>query len=531
MLSSVYHRRPRRIRAAFIALIAACAGLLAAPSAGVAEVGPHACIRDCFVLTGVTFDGVTAYPIADLAPLYDDLLAREIGTEDLVALAQSITDKYRADGYFLSRAVVPLQPPTGGLARITVYEGYVAEVLYEGDRSSAAERLATAIKGRKPLRLKDMDRQLSLVSDLPGIRARTRLEPVLDDPAQHKMVVELRARRLAGSLYVDNRGAESAGPWQAYARGALNSAFQSGDQLSVGVFTIPQDPREFTQVEIAYVTQLRAGIHARAAISGSRSKNGSAALSTTFGQESAAINLRLFAPLKRGRDGSLWLSGGFDARRVEQDWTRGGSADELRIVRLGAYGDRKWSAGYSTGLVQMSRGLAVAGATTRKSSTRSRWNADGQFWKANAQLSHYKDLGANAGIYWSVDGQWSSEGLLGSEEFALGGLPYGRAYNYSEIVGDRGIAGVVELRAGWRPQTRGISFLQTYAFLDGGRVWNLDAPVGWRSASLRSAGVGLRLQVGDRLNVRLEASRPLARAPFERKDKDWRPFISVTSTF
>jgi hemolysin activation/secretion protein len=110
---------------------------------------------DCFVLTSLTIDGVTAYPLRDLAPLYADYLAREISQEDLVRIAQAITDKYRSDGYFLSRAVVPPQGPQRGQARIFVYEGYVGEVEVVGDAAPAFEALLGGLAERRPLRLAD----------------------------------------------------------------------------------------------------------------------------------------------------------------------------------------------------------------------------------------------------------------------------------------------------------------------------------------------------------------------------------------
>src|SRR6185503_453233 len=126
--------------------------------------------HDCFVLTGLTVDGVTAYPLKDLAPLYDAALAREISPDDLVRIAQAITDKYRADGYFLSRAVAPPQGGPPGHARIRVYEGYIDEVKVTGDAAPALQTLLAGLTEHRPLRLTDLERRLTLATDLPGVR-------------------------------------------------------------------------------------------------------------------------------------------------------------------------------------------------------------------------------------------------------------------------------------------------------------------------------------------------------------------------
>lgn len=505
----------------------------ATPARPPAEIAaPSPCSADCFVLTGLTIDGVTAYPMKELAPLYADELAREVGMADLVAIAQRITDKYRADGYFLTRAVVPRQADASGHARIRVYEGYVSEVAYDGDRAAATavKQLMGPVAGAKPLRLSEVDRRLALASDLPGVKVHTRLEPVLEDPAEHKLVVESQTRRFNGSLYVDNRGSRSSGPWQAYGRGAMNSAIRSGDQLSLGVLTTPVDPKEFTQGEIAYSAPLRGGGQIRTSVSASKAQTGSRAVNE-FGNESRAFGLRLSVPIERRRDRSLWVAGGVDARRVEQDWTGGEAVDELRVARIASHGDITWRGGYSTGFIQVSRGLDILGATDTVSNRRSRRDADGQFWKVNAQASHYRDIGKRAGIYVSAEGQWADRPLLGSEEFSAGALPYGRGYNYGEIMGERGIAGQVELRTGWDPKLRPLTFFQAYTFLDGAKAWNENAAPGRRSAALSSAGVGLRLRFGDRMTVRIEAVKPLTRTPYDEGDKDWRPFVSISSAF
>ncbi|MDX5393923.1 MAG: hypothetical protein LPJ86_08880, partial [Caulobacteraceae bacterium] len=96
---------------------------------------------------------------------------------------------------------------------------------------------------------------------------------------------------------------------------------------------------------------------------------------------------------------------------------------------------------------------------------------------------------------------------------------------------DKGLSGLAEFRVGWDPNLRPLTFFQTYAFIDGAKVWNDGAPAGWSSAALASAGAGLRLVFGDRITVRAEGAKPLTRKPFYRTDKDWRGFVSVSSTF
>lgn len=489
--------------------------------------------EDRFVLMGLTVDGVTAYPLRDLAPLYADRLTREVGMSDLVQIAQAITDKYRADGYFLARAVIPPQSGPRGLVRIRVYEGYVSELRVDGPAAGAAARVLGDITAQRPLRLAELERRLTLAADLPGIRLKSQLEPVIDDPARHVLVVRADVRRLTGSLYLDNRGTETAGPWQVYGRLGVNSALLAGDQLAVSALTVPEDPKEFTQAELSYAYPLRTGGTFRASASAAQARDPQSTLTGVIGNQNRALSLRLTHPVARGRKHAVWAAAAFDAAHIEQDW-RGGSgyADDLRVLRASLYAERQEPGRSTNGFVQVSHGLDIFGATDRSSTAHSRWDADAQFWKVNAHAAHYRDLGKVMGLYVAADGQFAHDTLLASEEFAAGALPYGRAYNYAEITGESGLAGLAELRLGWAPKKKSpLTFFQTYAFADAAQVWRRNARPGFETASLASAGAGLRLTLNQRTVIRFEAARPLTRTPYAANDKDWRAFLSVTTGF
>lgn len=510
----------------FVAILTGGSAVAAAPG--------HDCHRrtDCFVLTSLTIDGVTAYPLKDLAPLYANDLAREISPDDLVAIAQAITDKYRADGYFLSRAIVPPQSGRPGDAQIRVYEGYIADVEVTGDAAPALESLLSGLKDRKPLKLSDLERRLVLATDLPGVRARSRIEPDLDDPGRHKLVVTTGLQRWSASLYVDNRALRSLGPVQVDGRIGLNSLALAGDQLALSVLTAPRDPRHFLVGDLSYGAALMDGARLRLDLSASTSEQGVAALNNKVGNDSRAGSVRIAFPLQRGRSQSIWTSVIADGRHVSQVYANGGSySDDLRVLRGMVEIDRSEGASSSTGWLQVSRGLDLFGATAHTGSHNSRPDADGQFWKLNAGASHYNDVGSHAGVYLSAAAQWSPDPLLLSETFAPGALPYGRAYNYAEIYGDSGLAGSAELRLGWDPKLKPLTFFQMYGFVDAAQVWNHRSPYAVRSAALASAGGGLRLTFKDRVSLRIEAAKPLTRTPFDAGNKDWRLFTSLWAGF
>ncbi len=487
---------------------------------------------DCFVLLGVTIDGASAFTQADLSRHYIPYLTRDVSLDDLARIADAITTRYRQAGYFLSHAVVLPQDGASGVAHILVLEGRISDVVVEGEGQSQARRYLSGLDAQPITNLRDLDRRLALANDVPGLSVRSRIEPDPSDPTNHRLVVTTQFDAIDGVASIDNRGSEDAGPLQAYSRLHANSVLLEGDQASLGVFTTPASPSDFTHIEGAYSAALEDGARVTATIAGSRARDGHDMASPDIGGDVQALSLRYERPLQRGRAGGLWLGAAFDLHHAENDLASGGGyVDELRVARFSLRGFLDEGGRASTVFARASFGLDLLGASGRSLVRRSRYDADGEFVAFNFHASHYRDLSRFVGVYASIDGQWADRPLLLSEEFAVGSLPYGRAYNPGEISGDHGLAGLVELRAGYDPDLGPISFLQGYLFYDTAQVWNYNTAPDADELSLSSAGAGLRVNVEDWLVFRIETARPLTRTPYEEGDKDWRQFFSLSAAY
>jgi hemolysin activation/secretion protein len=78
-----------------------------------------------FVLKELQIEGVTAYPPEAMLPFYQNMIGQEVSLTEIYAVADQIERKYREDGYFLARALVPAQTVREGAFRIQVIEGYI----------------------------------------------------------------------------------------------------------------------------------------------------------------------------------------------------------------------------------------------------------------------------------------------------------------------------------------------------------------------------------------------------------------------
>ncbi|MHA7872447.1 MAG: ShlB/FhaC/HecB family hemolysin secretion/activation protein, partial [Hyphococcus sp.] len=298
------------------------------------------------------------------------------------------------------------------------------------------------------------------------------------------------------------------------------------------VFFIPDQPDELILAEMGY--QLPIGdAGTNITLSGAVSKFDAGAFLGTLGTESrqSSVTVNIAHPLIRRRKMALWGNVGLEGRDIEEEQLNSPTFEDSLRILYGALNFRDDRAnGVTTLSGRVSAGLNMLGASVGGGSL-SRPDADGEFTKFNLYLSRYQNIGKTFGVYAAFAGQASLNPLLASEEFAIGGANFGRAYDYGELVGDDGLATLVELRYGRSPNIGLLDFYQLYGFYDYGVVWNDNATPGFDSLSMASAGAGLRLRFPHAVSATFEIARPLDRTPFTQNDRDWRGFFSVSKSF
>jgi hemolysin activation/secretion protein len=151
------------------------------------------------------------------------------------------------------------------------------------------------------------------------------------------------------------------------------------------------------------------------------------------------------------------------------------------------------------------------GGTTKDDPLKSRAGADGKFSKLVIDYERLQRLSSRFVVTLGAAAQWTSEPLLASEQYALGGRRFGRAYEPAELTGDRALA--FRMEPAYLDRVELFAY-QLYAFYDVGKVWYQDDPAFGppRSAqSLASAGLGTRLVGSKWISAGLELAKPLTR--------------------
>lgn len=485
-------------------------------------------------VSAVRIEGATAYSEAELAPLLAGLTGPAVPLARIEEARLAVLRRYRDDGYVLTG--VSAEVAAGGLLRLRVSEGRIAEVRLDGDIGPAAtqvllflERLVTA----GPLDQALLERQLLLAQEVPGVTVRAVLRPIPGgDPGALQLVAQVARAPFSGLVAADNRGFRLVGPEQGVAAFSLNSFTQYGERTDLVLFRAGGNTQNFGQISTeAFLgaSGLRGRVFAGRGVarpSDNLRAVGYEGTTTVFG-------LGLSYPMIRRRQETLTLLAGLEA--LESEVRIGGagggdvraSYDSLRVIRLGAEWARQdlllgeAMPAVNALVIRLSQGIEGLGASRNGAALPGRQNQEVDFLKINGEISRNQTLfspwqGATVSLFGLVAGQWTSSVLPSPEKFFLGGLRINRGYYAGEVSGDRALSTAAELRLdeSYQVPVFGQTFdvaAQYYLFYDWGQSFEVQQDVPDRV--LRSAGVGVRLTVDRQTELQLEGVSRMTRRP------------------
>ena len=492
-----------------------------------------------FTVTEVVVEGATVYPTTELAPLWRDLLGREIRLTELYDAAAAITTKYRNDGYVLSRAIVPAQRIESGTVRLEVIEGYIGRVTIGGEvsRESLLRGYADKITDMRPLQIRKLERYLLLMDDLAGATLASTLTPLAGEPGAAELTIEMRQKVVDVFATMDNRGTRFIGPFQSSVGARLNSALGFYELTQLRLIGTPANFDELRAYDLSHAlpidtegTLLTLGINQAEAHPGFTLKP----LRVT--STASVVGVMLSHPMIRLRGENLTLQASFVATDLHTslfDDTQTLLNDRIRTLQWGGIYDfvDQWN-GINVFDLVLSQGLDILNARTPGSPNLSRANGRSDFTKLIGDAQRVQSLGGNWSLLAALTGQYGFTSLLASEQIGIGGVNFVRAYDPAELTGDSGIAGKLELQYGERLEGAWLANYQLYGYYDAGRVWNRQALPGENaSASATAAGVGARFAVIDQITGSLEVAKPLTRNVATQGDKDPRVFFSLVARF
>lgn len=498
------------------------------------EAAPESALS--VTLTGVVFEGAASVPLDVLNGIAAPYLGRTMPLSGVFQLAGDVTAEYRRRGYVLSRAMVGPQRIDNGVVTIQILEGYIDNARIEGEAGGYRpylERYLAPVTRSRPTDGAVLSRALLLARDLNGLDVRSVITPSPTQPAAADLSLVVERDPVGAYVAVDNRASRWLGPVQVYAGVNFNDVLGLGERISASVVAAPDD-HELGFVALDYRQPL-GGSGLRMSAFGSYAKTEPGDELRLLGVEGKSLTggIGLEYPFVRSRDFNMIGRATFVGRNAESsnDLVDPIFKDRLRTIAVelvANYADSM--GGLTSGRIGVTQGLSGLGATEDSDPDKSRATGSAQFARLNFEVSRVQPIAEDIYLQVGVEGQVSTDSLLASEEFGLGGASYGRAFDPSEITGDHGLAAKIELFRTVR--MGGLSSVEPYVYYEAGFVRQENPlPAEVSRDNLASAGLGVRVAVNSAVTASVEYAKPLERDVASRGDRDGRVFFSLSATF
>jgi hemolysin activation/secretion protein len=437
--------------------------------------------------------GATLFAEPELHALVADAEGKELSLGELRGLAERVTRYYRSRGYLLARAYLPAQEVVDGEVQLAVLEGRLGEVRVDNTAGAGGAALAPLdwLRSGEATRSDALERNLLLLSDLPGVEVKSTLKPGATLGASDLLVEVAEGRRITGSFDFDNFGNRFSGEYRAGGTLNFNNPMRLGDQATLRALV--SDER-MTYLRGSYQLPVNGrGTRLGIAVSDMRYRLGKDLAPLQAEGDARSASLYAMHPFIRSRTFNLNAQVQYDRLKL-QDRIKAAATvvdktlDNWNIGITGDFQDRfgginGFSATYTAGDLELdpvSRRLDAATA-----------GSGGSFGKSNLTWLRLQRLGDLASVYLSGTAQFASKNLDSSQKLALGGANAVRAYPQNEAPGDEGYVATVEVRRNLPTALAGA--WQVSAFVDTGHVtFNKSAwTAGANSRTLSGAGIGL----------------------------------------
>lgn len=452
-----------------------------------------------------------------LRKLVAEDMGKNLTFNQIKSLALKIESFYHEKGYLIVKVIIPKQQMKAGSAlKIQILEGKLGKVMVTGNNrystDSVVETLYAFTEQGKPFTIEEMEVPLVLLNSRSGIKVTSTLVPGAE-PGETDVNIEVKEdARVTGSLEFNNFGATDSGEYRIIPYIALPNLLGFGDELNAfGV--ISPDFIESWYVQGNYSCPI--GVYGTA-------------FNAYFGKGNNQIG-NDYAILDIAGKSLLWGSG-FSQRFVFSErtsldlqawfeWTDTDQEmlgtvtikDKIRKIRVGGNFDHtdSWGRTFTSFFIYQGLGNNLGGMENDSSlSSRSYAGADNNFTKFVLSVMRLQPFTSRFYGIFNVTGQYSLNPLVSVEQMYSGGANTVRGQPQSCFTGDDGIIANAEIR--YRILMESSPYLQLAVFFDHATTHIKDPVIGQKSwSSISGAGVGLRAEVFDCLDLRFDVAVPV----------------------
>ncbi|MCR8827334.1 ShlB/FhaC/HecB family hemolysin secretion/activation protein [Pseudosulfitobacter koreensis] len=446
---------------------------------------------------GITLSGVDLRnPLPQLAAQNAAFRARltsgRIAVSELFEATAALEEAYADAGFVLTRVVLPQQSlRDGGVLRVEVVNGFIERIdtaNVPANTRSRIDGLTAPIVNKKGLTRAELERQLLLAGDVPGVALKSALGAG-DAPGSAVIALDPEYRPVTGFAGFGNPTDDGLGPVAFNVGMEINSPLKFGETLYLRASGAPEDffnddPRSRILAVGAVVPLGFTGLTLNVEFTSSDTTPDDDLVATRSSFDRQSV--RLSYPFVRSRQLNVTGQMSLDLQSDEQSLILGGGAltplyrDELTVLRFGgsvSYFHEDESV-TEAGLV-LSQGLDAFGARTAANATASglplsRAGADAEFTKLSGSFSHRRQLPASIPLALSLMGRFQTsfgDPLLTSEQISIVGAQELSAFDSGALRGDNGFVVRSELSTQSRVTLGSVPvLLSPYAFVSYGMV-------------------------------------------------------------
>jgi hemolysin activation/secretion protein len=497
------------------------------PGAGVAEAATKPAPRTIDI-NEFRVDGASQLSAVDVEEaLYPYLGPRRV-LEDVEAARAALEKAYSNKGYQSVAVAIPPQTVRNGVVLLQVTEGKVGRLRVRGSRyfslQDIKQQAPSVAEGKVP-NFDDIVRDIALLNQIPDRRVTPALRAGV---APGTVDVDLNVQDtlpLHGSIEYNNR--YSSDTTQARLNGTLHydNLWQAGHSLSFSFQLAPERLRDAKVFSASYLARIPdvpwLSLSANGVI---QESNVSTLGSIAVRGRGRIFGARVTFTLPGGPEFFHSISTGVDYKHFLEALTLGQGALDNPIRYWpwttqygGSWAGEASQTSLAATVVFNLRGLS----SSPESFDNKRVRASGSFLYYRGELSRTDDLPRGFQLFARVQGQYSSDPLVGSEQLTAGGADSVRGYLESQASGDYGALGAVELRSLSLARWFGKPVLSEWrllAFAEGGRFRIRDPlPDQKDGSSLRSVGGGSRVKLFEKASASLDVGVPLVSEGATRK--------------
>jgi len=476
-------------------------------------------------------EGADSLPQIDVEAAVYPFLGPNRTTEDVEKARVAVEKTYHDKGFQTVAVAVPQQDAQRGFIVLKVTENRVGRLRVKGSRYFD---LANVKRGAPSLREGTLPDFQAVTKDIVALNrwSDRRITPALRAGITPGTVdVDLNVEDtlpLHGSAELNNRQSPSTTPLREVYSLRYDNLWQLGHSLTVTYQDAPLNRKDAMVVSGSYLA--RTDIDwLDVLVYGLKSDS---AVATVGGANvvgpGEVIGGRAVLTLPTRGELFQTLSLGIDYKHFAQTLTLGSGAFSSPVTYaplVASYGATWQGDGRLTQLnASITSGLRGIGSTLEDFDAK-RFKATASFIHLNADVSHTQDLPGGAQFFAKMQGQVADQPLVSSEQLSLGGQDTVRGYLESEVLGDYGAAGTLELRSpnlapyleqkldnppGAPVKFNAFDEWRFFAFADAGRARIYDPLQDQQSQfDLASYGVGMRLKTLQHLNSYFFVGMPL----------------------